>query len=310
MTAVLKESTSVLDSDPGFALRLAQQAPSFLAKKSTSLPFSLGSSDNAERWLTCERLFLACLRVGDDEAAQQLLDRLTERFGPANERVMGLKGLYQEATAKDARSLEAVLSEYDNILAENPVNVPIHKRRVAILRSLGREEDAISALVEFLEAFPTDTEAWCELAELYHSQGMSAQAIFSLEEALLVAPNSWNLHARLGELLYISTSGTEATGQNSENLARSIRHFCRSLELCDDYPRGLYGLIKATSRYLGYPPNDQVPSPDVIERLNRMAREKAQKLLDMRQSQDPDQPELKALQELLQRESGSADRGT
>lgn len=41
-----------------------------------------------------------------------------------------------------------------------------------------------------------------------------------------------------------------------------------------------------------------------------MAREKAQKLLDMRQSQDPDQPELKALQELLQRESGSADRGT
>lgn len=121
--AVLRESSSVLDSDPGSALRLAQQAPSFLAKKSTTLPFPLGVSDDAERWLTCERLFLACLRVGDDESAQQLLDRLTERFGPANERVMGLKGLYQEATAKDARSLEAVLSEYDKILAENPVNV-------------------------------------------------------------------------------------------------------------------------------------------------------------------------------------------
>jgi tetratricopeptide (TPR) repeat protein len=75
------------------------------------------------------------------------------------------------------------------------------KRRVAILRSMSREEDAISTLVEFVEAFPTDAEAWCELAELYQSQGMNEQAIFSLEEALLITPNSWNVGVTTWPLL-------------------------------------------------------------------------------------------------------------
>jgi len=60
---------------------------------------------------------------------------------------------------------------------------------------MSREEDAISALVDFLEGFPTDAEAWCELADLYQTQGMNEQAIFSLEEALLITPNSWNVSA-------------------------------------------------------------------------------------------------------------------
>lgn len=70
---------------------------------------------------------------------------------------------------------------------------PILKRRVAILRTMDKPIDATAALVEFLEAFPTDGEAWSELASLYQSQGMARQAIFCLEEALLIAPNSWNV---------------------------------------------------------------------------------------------------------------------
>lgn len=67
------------------------------------------------------------------------------------------------------------------------------KRRVALLRSLDRPNDAIAALIQLLEALPTDAEAWCELADLYQSQGLGSQAVFSLEEALLIAPNSWNV---------------------------------------------------------------------------------------------------------------------
>lgn len=62
-----------------------------------------------------------------------------------------------------------------------------------MLRSLHRSSDAIAALIELLDAIPTDAEAWCELADLYQAQGLGAQAIFSLEEALLVAPNAWNV---------------------------------------------------------------------------------------------------------------------
>ena len=45
-----------------------------------------------------------------------------DRFGATNERVMGLRGLYQEAVAKDDAALERVLQEYDKVLSEDSVN--------------------------------------------------------------------------------------------------------------------------------------------------------------------------------------------
>jgi tetratricopeptide (TPR) repeat protein len=149
-------------------------------------------------------------------------------------------------------------------------NQPILKRRVALLRSLNRPTDAISALIQLLDAIPTDAEAWCELADLYQSQGLGSQAIFSLEEALLIAPNSWNvctphlhmlgfmshgqlisiiiqIHSRLGELLYIF-----ATDGDAKLLGRSIQHFSRSIELCDDYLRGFYGLTLVSPCHYHY----------------------------------------------------------
>lgn len=138
------------------------------------------------------------------------------------------------------------------------------KRRAALLRSLNRSSDAVAALIQLLDAVPTDAEAWCELADLYQSQGLGSQAIFSLEEALLIAPNAWNvrpvapthsceigidlyqIHARLGELLYICASS--ADGEARRLAGKSVQHFCRSIELCDDYLRGLYGLILVCER--------------------------------------------------------------
>ena len=36
---------------------------------------------------------------------------------------MGLRGLYQESVAEDERALEKVLREYQDVLAEDPVNI-------------------------------------------------------------------------------------------------------------------------------------------------------------------------------------------
>lgn len=139
---------------------------------------------------------------------------------------------------------------------------PIAKRRIALLRSLGRAPEAVSALTALLDMSPADAEAWAELADLYLSQGMYPQAIFSLEEVLLLTPNAWNvslsvplaclklysdavlqIHARLGEVLFMAAT-TSAGGEASSQkyLAEAIKRFCRSIELCDDYLRGYYGL--------------------------------------------------------------------
>lgn len=69
-----------------------------------------------------EKLLLSCLRTGDDKAAHICLEKLINRFGATNERVMGLRGLYQEAVAQDDSALQKVLEEYSTVLAEDPTN--------------------------------------------------------------------------------------------------------------------------------------------------------------------------------------------
>lgn len=70
---------------------------------------------------------------------------------------------------------------------------PIIKRRISLLRSLGRTSDVVSGLNSLLDFCPVDAEAWAELADVYSAQGMYSQAIYSLEEVLVLAPNAWNV---------------------------------------------------------------------------------------------------------------------
>lgn len=80
-----------------------------------------------------------------------------------------------------------------------------------------------------------------QLAEFYLELGMYSQAIYSLEEVLLIIPNAYNVHARLGEVNAVYA----ADGGGNQELARleaSVKWYCRSVELCDGYLRGWYGL--------------------------------------------------------------------
>ena len=61
--------------------------------------------------------------LGDEQSAHECLERLTSRFGSENERVMALRGLFQEAIAEDDTALERVLEEYDSILARDQTNM-------------------------------------------------------------------------------------------------------------------------------------------------------------------------------------------
>ncbi|EXJ75934.1 uncharacterized protein A1O5_00442 [Cladophialophora psammophila CBS 110553] len=303
-------------SDPASALLIAQQAPSILAKSSsvsTTFPASMfNTADSAELWDELEQLLYACLRTGDDKSAFLCVERLSHRFGSTNERVMALRGLYQEATAADEMALRRILEDYARILMENPMNVPIHKRRIALMRSLGRPQDAIKDLVEFVDSFPTDMEAWCELSDLYRSQGSLPQAIFCLEEAVIIAPNAWNLHARLGELEYLAAmSSTESAGVE-KHLSQAIQRFSRSIELCDDYLRGFYGLKLATDKLLltntTSKGNTSSPiTPDKLQKLNQLATSKLEAIIKDRsgpRSSGTDQSEVIAAQELLNRSKG------
>ena len=119
--------TSLLRQSNAEALILSQQTAQYLQKHASTgtstvpIPF-LSYPETTEIWLMYEKLFLSCLRTGDDKAAFNCLEKLIQRFGATNERVMGLRGLYQEAVAKDDAALEKILQEYDEVLAEDTVN--------------------------------------------------------------------------------------------------------------------------------------------------------------------------------------------
>lgn len=300
-------------SDPSNALLLAQKAPTKLAKASsvaTSFPMSvIGTPESPETWMQLASLFYACLRTGDDKSAYVCLEKLTQRFGDKNDRVMAMRGMYQEAVAKDENELRNILLDYNKILSENPVNVPILKRRIALVRSLGKEQDAINTLVDFLEAFPTDVEAWCELADLYESQGLGSQAVYCLEEALLTIPNAWNIHARLGELEYMNALASGETSETAQkSLAQAVQRFSRSIELCDDYLRGYYGLKVAVIKLLSTAAQSKTApfSEEKLRRLDALANRKLKTIIQTRKTKamrDTDEAEVIAAQALLDRTS-------
>lgn len=112
---------------PATALQLSQQAPTLLKNTPSSIAsYSLGSlfstPESPELWTSYENLLFSCLRTGDEQSAHLCLDRLTQRFGASNERVMALRGLFQEAVAEDEAALKEVLKGYEQILAEDPTN--------------------------------------------------------------------------------------------------------------------------------------------------------------------------------------------
>ncbi|KAF2684914.1 protein prenylyltransferase [Lentithecium fluviatile CBS 122367] len=233
---------------PQTALALSQKAPPILSTSPTSpLPWPLSllfSRETPETWTIHENLLFASLRTGDDASARQVLDRLTTRFGADNERIITLRGIYEEALAKDDKDLEKVFEGYEKVLKADPTNFGVRKRRVAVLKSLGRTADAITALTVLLENSPTDAEAWAELGELYASMGAWGQAIFCLEEVLLIMPNAWSAHAQLATLHYLSAPASLPP------LTLSLRHFARSVELNDSYLRGYYGLKLISSKLI------------------------------------------------------------
>jgi len=118
----LAEAREANASDLISALHLSQQAPALLGHDPANAGVT-SSADTAEEYGRIEQLLLACLRTGDDTSAHAGLDRLSHRFGASNERVMGLYGLYEEATARDQPALEKCLDEYEKILSENPLNM-------------------------------------------------------------------------------------------------------------------------------------------------------------------------------------------
>nr|OQO27596.1 hypothetical protein B0A51_05226 [Rachicladosporium sp. CCFEE 5018] len=315
------------NTSPHSAISLSRAGTTFIKSQSTYTlpwPLSLLANESQEKWQIYENVFLACLRTGDNQSASQCLEKLVDRFGKSNERVIALRGLFQEATAADAAALGEVLKQYDQFIVDDPTVFPIRKRRAALLRSMGKLNEAVIALTELVDVSPTDAESWAELADCYLTKGSFEQAVFCLEEVLLVTPNAWNMHARLGEVLFLRANDAEGA-EKAQGLAEAMRRFCRSVELCDDYLRGYYGLKLSTNRLIPLLTSSNsksgksadtaaaLSSQVTVQKLNQLATLKLGDILRRSKGNQKSwdgysEAELIAAKELLDRDSDNAVR--
>jgi hypothetical protein len=113
------------DVSPETALQISQKAPQVLKNDSGTLPYPLSTlaiADTPERWTAYENLYVSCLRTGDDSSARAILDKLVQRFGDKNERVMAYQAMMAEAKAETEQDAIKVLKDLGEEIDADPSN--------------------------------------------------------------------------------------------------------------------------------------------------------------------------------------------
>ncbi|XP_002130572.2 ER membrane protein complex subunit 2-like [Ciona intestinalis] len=183
-----------------------------------------------ELWLVCEQVYIAALDIGNYDLANVCIEKLSDRF-PKSFRVQKLRAMELEAKGQFDEAMEV----YKELEKEDPTNAAIRKRKIVILKAKGCYGDAIKSLVQYLQTFMADHDAWLELAELYIKYNDYDKAAFCMEELLLSNPFNHLYHQRYAEIKYT---------QGSRDVAR--QYFAQAVKLSSNTNmRALYGLFLA-----------------------------------------------------------------
>ncbi|OMJ26366.1 ER membrane protein complex subunit 2 [Smittium culicis] len=124
-------------------------------------------SNSNEACIIFEQVAIASMEVGDLDTANLCIEKLVAEF-PDSLRINRLECMLCEAKGDYSAALEG----YENILALDPANLLVYKRKIAILIAQKKYTAAIKALVSHLDNFPSDTESWIKLSQLYSSENM------------------------------------------------------------------------------------------------------------------------------------------
>ncbi|PWN97418.1 TPR-like protein [Tilletiopsis washingtonensis] len=223
-----------------------------------------------EMWPFLEQVAIAALDCGRRELAELCTSRLNTRF-PDSARVASLQGMLLEAS----QEYEKALAFYDAELKKDEGNLIIVKRRIAVLKSMegttargGGIQEAIKALTAYVDTYYADAEAWAELAALYSEVHMYPQAIFALEEQILLQPQSGFAVLQLAETQYTAARYEEACTSYLRVL--EMAHVEEGVRKTGPWMRAVWGLKMTTSKLLS---SGVVRDAATTQRLDALATE-------------------------------------
>ncbi|CAM6036942.1 unnamed protein product [Sphagnum compactum] len=191
---------------------------------------SARSKLGADVWTIYEQVAIAAMDCHALEAAKECIGALSTKF-PESMRVARLEGMWWEAKGawQQAESL------YSDLLADNPSDSALHKRRIAMAKAQGNLIGAVEATNKYLETFMADHDAWRELADMYILLQMYKQAAFCFEELILSQPTNALYHLGYAELLY--------TMGGLDNLRAARKYYAAAIEMSGGQNmRALFGI--------------------------------------------------------------------
>jgi ER membrane protein complex subunit 2 len=215
--------------------------PDVVYKYGTKL-LDKGAVTSGEVWSLYEQVLIAALQLGDVATAKRYVKKLSARFDVGEERSSRVEKLRAMILEAETQSPTAALEKYDEILKLNPANLPVLKRKAALLRSHGKYPEAASAFGDIIQLFGSDVQTWGELAEMHLELGDLQSAAFCLEELVLLNPMCVAYHTRLAEVYY--------SQDTTETLLKARKHYTMSLntQAANLNKRALYGLAATCER--------------------------------------------------------------
>jgi len=227
-------------------------------------------------WQFYESLALASIDIGRIDVAEECLTRLSAKF-PESPRVQRLEGILKEAN----EGPEVALGFYQQLLDADATNTAIWKRKISVLRQLGRIENAVEEFCKLADTFYTDVEVWLELADLYVSCHQYPSALQSLSHVLLLTPQNPFYVLQAAEVAY-----------TAQDIPLAIRFFLMVVEMTgvdndDTIPpppptgitvRAWYGVELSAARLEANPSlatssPSKTPAPKHLSQLRQLARD-------------------------------------
>eukprot|EP01025_Chloroclados_australasicus_P058334 TRINITY_DN7314_c1_g1_i1.p1 TRINITY_DN7314_c1_g1~~TRINITY_DN7314_c1_g1_i1.p1 ORF type:complete len:294 (-),score=43.81 TRINITY_DN7314_c1_g1_i1:106-987(-) len=245
---------------------------------SNLLKQSAGSLSEEELWLVQEQVAVAAMECGSKQVAALSVNAVVNRFSDSA-RAQRLRGMYHEFRGQ----VESAEKIYKALLESNPTNPMVNKRLIALLKSQGKQQNAIEELVKYLDANSGDKEGWEELADLYVKNGLFKQAAYCFEELIMLAPHFGNYYIRYADSLY-SIGG-------QDNFALAKKYYCKAITLSAGKSlRALMGLSLCISQENAKSDNSE---------LKQLIKDNVRKLFKQSQNQDKLGALLSVLDDLL-----------
>ncbi|KAE9395430.1 TPR-like protein [Gymnopus androsaceus JB14] len=264
--------SSALETLANYRTHNTRASQDIVEKGRLLLKSNVASKMGDDAWAFLEQLALASVDIARYDVADECLRQLLAKF-PESPRVDVLSGIRMEATEPP----EVVLKFYDQLLEADSSNAAIYKRRISVLVRMGKTEQAVSELCEYLDTFYSDVEGWVELAELYSSCNQYTSALQALSHALLLAPQNPFYVLQFAETAY-----------TAEDIPLAIKMFMLTIDIADRHAseesipsgasvRAWYGVklcCRALSERSSLSSPSDTPLPKNLNLLDELATER------------------------------------